>query len=133
MIDNESIVFERVSAALRAKFKGIFITGVEITDAPPQFPAVSIVQTNSEVNKKYSTFDSVENVASEEFKFEACSNLESQKEAKAQTKEIIAVINGVMCDLYYIRSFCQPIPNADRKYTRHVARYNKNNVTQEEI
>lgn len=129
MIDNEDIVYEAVSTELRNAFNGIFITGVEITDTPPQFPAVYIVKKNSEVNGRYSTFENVENVASEEYEFGAFSNLESQKEAKQQTKEIIAVINGVMCDdLCYIRSFCQLIPNADAKITRHIARYRKTNV-----
>ena len=128
MIDNEQLVYDEVSTALRSAFDGIFIIGMEITDAPPQFPAVSIVKINSEVNGKYSTFESVENVASEEYKFDVYSNLESQKEAKQQTKDIIAIINGVMCDLFYLRSFCQPIPSADSKYTRHVARYKKTNV-----
>jgi hypothetical protein len=133
MIDKESIIFERVSEALRARFEEIFITGVEITDVPPQFPAVSIVQTNSEVNKRYSTFDNVENAVSEEYKFDVYSNLESQKDAKAQTKEITDVIDEVMNALHYPRTFCKPIPTVDAKYTRRTARYNKNNVTQEEI
>lgn len=128
MIDNEQLVYDEVSGALRNAFDGIFITGVEITDTPPQFPAVSIVKKNSEVNKKYSTFEYVENAASEEYEFGVHSNLESQKDAKTQCKNILAVIDGVMCDLFYIRSFCQPIPSADTKYTRHVARYKKTDV-----
>lgn len=128
MIDNEQLVYDEVSTALRAAFDGIFITGVEITDAPPQFPAVYIIKKNSSVNERHSTFDYVENVVSEEYEFGAYSNLESQKEAKELTKSIIAVIDGVMSDLFYIRSFCQPIPNGDRKYTRHVARYKKTDV-----
>lgn len=129
MIDNENVVFEAVSSALRNAFEGIFITGVEITDTPPQFPAVSAIQKNSGVNERYSTFENVENVASEEYEFGIHSNLESQKDAKEQTKNILAVINGVMCeDLSYIRSFCQPIPSADSKITRLIARYKKTNV-----
>lgn len=129
MIDNEQIVYDEVSTSLRDAFDGIFVIGTEITDAPPQFPAVAIVKKNSEVNMKYSTFESVENVASEEYEFGIFSNLESQKEAKQQIKNILAVINGVMCDdLFYIRSFCQPIPNADTKYTRQIARYKKTDV-----
>ena len=131
MIDNEDVVYDHTSAALRKAFDGIFITGVEITDTPPRFPAVYIVKKNSGVNARYSTFDSVENVATEEYEFGAFSNLEEQREAKRQAKEIIAVIDGVMCDLFYIRSFCQPIPSADAKITRHIARYRKTNVTQE--
>lgn len=128
MIDNEQIVYDEVSAALRNVFNGIFITGVEITDTPPQFPAVSIVKKSSAVNERGSTFESIENVVSEEYEFGIYSNLESQKDAKSQAKEILAVINGVMCDLFYIRSFSQPIPNADSKFTRHVARYKNTNV-----
>ena len=128
MIDNEDIVYDEVSTALRTKFDGIFIIGTELTDVPPQFPAASIVKKNSEVNGRYSTFSYVENVASEEYEFGVYSNLESQKDAKVQVKNILAVIDGVMSDLFYIRSFCQPIPNADSKYTRLVARYTKTNV-----
>lgn len=129
MIDNEQLVFDEVSTALRTAFDGIFIVGVEITDAPPQFPAVSIVKKNSEVNTKYSTFENVENAASEEYEFGIYSNLESEKEAKQQTNDIVGIINGVMCDdLFYIRTFCRPILNADTKYTRRIARYKKNDV-----
>lgn len=132
MIDNEQLVYDSVSTELRARIDDIFIIGVELTDTPPRFPAVSIVQLNSTVNTKYSTFENVDNVAEEEYKFGIYSNLEDQKEAKLQTKEILAVIDGVMCDLFYIRSFCQPIPNADAKITRLVARYKKNDVVQED-
>lgn len=129
MIDNEQLVYDETSTALRTAFSDIFIVGVEITDAPPQFPAVSIVKKNSGVNEKYSTFENVENVASEEYEFGIHSNLENQAEAKQQTKDILAVINGVMCDsLFYIRSFCQHIPNADSKITRLIARYKKTDV-----
>ena len=128
MIDNEDLVYDSVSTELRNTFDGIFIVGTEITDKPPRFPAVSIVQKNSAVNEKYSTFDSVENVAIAEYEFGVYSNLENQAEAKKQAKEIIAVIDGVMSGLYYIRTFCQPVPNADKKYYRIVARHKRNNV-----
>ena len=129
MIDNEQLVYDEVAKAVREKFDGIFIIGTEITDVPPRFPALYIIKKNSSVNERGSTFDYVENVATEEYEFGAYSNLESQKDAKTQCKEIIAVIDGVMCDLTYIRSFCQPIPCADTKYSRHVARYRNNNIT----
>ena len=128
MIDNEQLVYDRVSTALRTAVDGIFVIGVELTDTPPRFPAVSVIQSNSSVNERYSTFEKVDNVAAEEYKFDIYSNLENFKDAKQQTKEILAVIDGVMSDLFYIRSFCQPIPNADRKITRLVARYKKNDV-----
>lgn len=128
MIDNESLVYDKVSEALRVAFDGIFITGVELVDTPPQFPAVSIVQADSKVNTKYSTFDKVDNVASETYKFDVYSNLEATKDAKNQTKEIMAVIDEVMSSLFYPRTFCQPIPNVDAKIARRVARYTKTDI-----
>ena len=131
MIDNENLVFDAVTTALRAEFEDIFIIGVELVDTPPRFPAVSVVLTNSKINDRHSTFDKVDNVAIEEYKVEVASNLESDKAAKEQTKAIMAVIDGVMSGLFYPRSFCQPIPSADATITRRVARYTKNNVTME--
>lgn len=128
MINNEQLVYDAVSAALREAFGGIFITGVEITDNPPQFPAVYIVQKQSETNGRYSTFYSVENVVSEEYEFGIYSNLEDQKAAKEQTCAVVEVINGIMCGLFYLRTFNQLIPNADAKITRRVARYKKTDV-----
>lgn len=128
MIDNEQLVYDEVSTALRTAFDGIFIIGAEITDAPPQFPAVSIVLKSSAINERYSTFEYVENVVAEEYEFGVHSNLEDLKAAKDQTKAIMEVINEIMCGLYYIRTFCQPLPGADTKYTRRVARYKKTNV-----
>jgi hypothetical protein len=114
MIDNENLVYDTVSSALRDAFDSIFIVGTELTDKPPRFPAVSIVQKNSMANEKYSTFDKVENAAIEEYEFGVYSNLENQAEAKRQVKEITAVIDGVMSGLFYIRTFCRPVPNADK-------------------
>lgn len=128
MIDHEEEVFEAVSTALRNAFDGIYVIGVELSDVPPQFPAVSFVLKNNEVNQRGSTFESVQNVASEEYETQIYSNLESSKKAKEETKEILAVIDGVMSDLFYIRSFSQPVPNADSKYTRRVARYRNTNI-----
>lgn len=128
MIDNEQLVYDEVSSALRAAFEGIFIVGAELTDNPPQFPAVSIVQKHSEVNQRHSTFDSVENAVIEEYEFGVYSNLEDIHTAKKQTKDIMAVIDEVMCGLFYPRTFCQPIPSADAKITRRIARYKKTDV-----
>lgn len=127
----EEQIFDLVSKALRAKFDTIFISGVELTSTPPQFPAVSIVQMDSTVNTRGSTFEKVNNVSADAYTFNAFSNLESQKEAKEQTKEIMAVIDEVMSGLFYLRTFCSPVANADPTITRRVARYTNNNVTLE--
>lgn len=127
MNDNENIIFDAVSDALRAVSPDVFITGVELTSTPPQFPAVSVVMMDNTVNVRGSTFDKVDNVSTEAYTFNAFSNLENQKEAKAQVKEITDVIDEVMSSLHYIRSFCGPVANIDPTITRRVARY-KNDV-----
>ena len=126
MIDKEQENFKAVSTALRNKFKSIYVIGAEISSDPPKFPAVSFLQTNNAVRNEHSTFDSLENVASEDYKAEVCSNLEKGKEA--QTKEITNVISDVMSALGYERTFCEVVPSLDATINRRVSRYRKNNV-----
>ena len=126
MIDKETEVFKAVSTALRNKYKGIYVIGAEMSPTPPRFPAVSLVQTNNAVKAEFSTFDSLENVVSEDYKSEVFSNLEEGKEA--QTKEITAVISDAMSGLDYERTFCEVVPNADSTINRRMSRYRKNNT-----
>ena len=126
MIDKESEIFSAAAKALRLKYKSIYVIGTELTSTPPKFPAVSIVQSNNAVRAEYATFDSLENVAREDYKVEVFSNLEKGKEA--QTKEITSVISDVMRSFGYERTFCQPIANGDPTIARRVSRYTKNNV-----
>ena len=126
MIDKESEIFSAAAKALRLKYKSIYVIGTELTSTPPKFPAVSLVQSNNSVRAEYATFDSLENVAREDYKVEVFSNLEKGKEA--QTKEITSVISDVMRSLGYERTFCQPIANGDPTIARRVSRYTKNNV-----
>ena len=126
MIDKEKEIFEAVASALRKAFKNIYIIGAEMTDAPPKFPAVSFVQTNSAVRTEHATFDSLENVAQEDYKAEIYSNLTQGKEA--QTKEIAAAISDVMTKLHYERTFCEIVPNNDFAINRRMVRFRKNNV-----
>ena len=126
MIDKEKELFNAVSAALRKHFKGIYVIGAEMSSAPPKFPAVSFVQTNNAVKGAYSTFDSLENVVSEDYKAEVYSNLDKGKEA--QTKEITAVISDTMSALGYERTFCEVIPNMDSTISRRTSRYRNNNT-----
>ena len=126
MIDKETEIFNAVAAALRKHFNDIYVIGAEISSAPPKFPAVSFVQTNNAVRGAFSTFDSLENVVSEDYKAEVYSNLETSKEA--QTKEITSVISYVMSSLGYERTFCEVVPNNDSTINRRMSRYRKNNT-----
>ena len=126
MIDKENELFNEISTALRQHFKGIYVIGAEMSPTPPKFPAVSFVQTNNSVKAEYSTFDSLENVVSEDYKAEVFSNLEKGKEA--QTKEITSIISDVMSGLGYERTFCEIVPNTDSTINRRMSRYRKNNT-----
>ena len=126
MIDKETEIFKAAAQRLREKIPGIYVTGTEMTSAPPRFPAVSLVQTNNSIQGQHSTFDSLENVVKEDYKAEVFSNLEKGKDA--QTKEITKVISDVMCEFNYTRTFCEPIPNADATISRRVSRYTNKNV-----
>lgn len=126
MIDKETEVFEAVATALRQKVKGIYVIGAEMSLTPPKFPAASLVQTSNAVKTEFSTFDSLENVVSEDYKAEVYSNLEKGKEV--QTKEITSIISDVMGELGYERTFCEVVPNSDATVTRRMSRYRKNNI-----
>ena len=126
MIDKETEIFAVVAAALRKKIKGIYVIGAEMSTSPPKFPAVSFMQTNNTVKPEYTTFDSLENVVTEDYKAEVYSNLEKGKEA--ETKEITSIISDVLSDLGYERTFCEVVPNTDSTINRRMSRYRKNNV-----
>ena len=126
MIDKENEIFKVVATALRQKIKGIYVIGAEMSDAPSKFPAVSFVQTNNAVKNNFSTFDSLENVVTEDYKAEVFSNLEKGKET--QTKEITNTISDAMSGLGYERTFCEIVPNTDVTISRRMSRYRKNNV-----
>ena len=126
MIDKENEILKAVAKELRAKFKGIYVICAEMSPTPPKFPAVSFIQTNNAIKTEHSTFNSLENVASEDYKAEVFSNLEKGKEA--QTKEITNIISDVMTSLGYMRTFCEIVPNSDSTINRRMSRYRKNNV-----
>ena len=127
MIDKETEVFEYVASGLRRKYKSIYIIGAEISDTPPKFPAVSIVQSNNSTKTQYSTFGSLENVVGEDYKAEVYSNLSKGKEV--QTKEITKDISDLMGECGYERTFCEIVPNADQTINRRMSKYRKNNIT----
>lgn len=124
MIDKEKEVFALVAERLHSKVPGIYVIGTELANTPPKFPAVSFVQTNNAVLSEFSTFDSLENVASEDYKAEVFSNLEVGKEH--ETKEITSLISDVMREVGYERTFCESIVNQDSTIHRRMSRYQKN-------
>lgn len=126
MVDKEQEVFERVADELRKTYKKIYIVGDELTAAPPVFPAVVFRKSNSSVVKRYSTFDENEVAVSETYYCTIYSNQDNGK--TAQCKEIACVINDVMNELRYSRSYEEQLFNADATIGRRVLKYTKSNV-----
>lgn len=133
MINDETIVFQTVAAALRTAYNGIFVTGEELSSMPPKFPAVTIVQSQNEILTAHSTFDRLENVAGVSYKIEVFSNLQNSHQRFEQAREIGELISDTMVGMAYVRTFCKPIPNADATVSRRVLRFFKTTLTTEVI
>ena len=125
MIDRENEVFIAVATKLREQFDTIYVIGKQLSTEPPIFPAVSIIQENNIVNKRYSTFDEMENVVTLSLYIEIYSNDEEYKEEIC--KEISVVIDDVLKTFEYYRTLNQPMVNADDTIARRVMRYTKEN------
>ena len=128
MIDKEDGLFAEIANELRKQFRDIYIIGKQLSSEPPRFPAVSIIQENSVVNKRYSTFDEMENVAHITQYIEIYSNDKEQKEEIC--KSISLVIDYVFKIHGYCRMLNQPMVNADDTIARRIMRYKRENETQ---
>lgn len=133
MINDEATVFETVANALRNAYSGIFVIGEELSSTPPTFPAVTVVQTNNEILTQHSTFDRLENVAGVAYKIECFSNLQDSRQRFEQARAISELVSDTMVSMGYIRTFCQPIPNATATISRRVLRFQKNTLVTEVI
>lgn len=121
MLDVEDQVVDRVSKALRARFKGIFIVSTD-TDAPSKFPAVCFWEQSNVPLAKTQTAHCRENHTELMYQGNIYSNLMSG--GKRQCREIAAVIDRVMTEMGFIRIFGQPVLNpADTSISRYALRY----------
>lgn len=128
MIDKEDGLFAEIANELRKQFRDIYIIGKQLSSEPPRFPAVFIIQENNVVNKRYSTFDEMENVAHITQYIEIYSNDKEQKEEIC--KSISLAIDNVLKTHGYCRMLNQPMVNADDTIARRIMRYKKENETQ---
>lgn len=114
-------IFDPIATALREKFDGIYVTG-EYVDAPPQFPAVSIIEADN-----YLDYEKMSSKADEEYSIvmyevEVYTNLERGKQMQA--REILSTIDAILYDLNFTRLSATPVPNmANTSIYRLVARY----------
>ena len=123
MIDVESVVFQKCADAFRAAYPNGFIAG-EYVSQPPKFPAVMVVEMDNNVDERAMDNGNIENAVNVMYQVDVFSNLNKGK--KAQAKAIIALIDEVLAQYRFIRTFCNPIQNMnDATIYRMTARYRR--------
>lgn len=120
MIDVENIIFTELATALRAAYNGISVYG-EYVEVPATFPCVTIVESDNQVLKQTRDLSGVEHYAKVMYEINVYSNKANGK--KSQAKEISNMIDGMMTDLLFTRTFRGQTPNIDRTIYRITLRY----------
>lgn len=121
MIDVESIVFTKIAGKLRAKFKGITVSG-EYVNAPSKFPYVSVVEQDN-----YSSADKLDSSIREKFatvmyEVNVYSNKSGYK--KSEAREIMGEIDRMFIGMNFKRLSLNPVPNLENATIyRLTARY----------
>lgn len=120
MIDVESQVFTAVYNAVIAQYPLAEIVG-EAEPFAAKFPCVTVVEDDNSTYERTLDADAIERHAQIAYTVNVYSNLASG--AKTQSKTIMAIVDGVMQGMGFVRRMNQPIPNADEGIYRRVARY----------
>ena len=114
-------VYDPIAKALRTNFDGIYVTG-EYVDAPPQFPAVSIIEADNYIDTDTISSSRDERYSIVMFEVEVFTNKKGQKQTQA--REILSFIDAILYDLNFTRLSVNPVPNmANNSIYRLVARY----------
>ena len=123
MIDVESAVFQKCADAFRAAYPNGFIAG-EYVSQPPKFPAVMVVEMDNNIDERAMDNGNIENAVNVMYQVDVYSNLNKGK--KAQAKAIVALIDEVLEQHRFVRTFCNPIQNMnDATIYRMTARYRR--------
>ena len=120
MIDVESTIFDRVAAAFDAAYPDGARYGEETT-SPPRFPCLTLVQIDNYTYEP--SLDAAHREHAAWLVYEV--NVYSNKTygAKQECKDVMQLVDGQMQSLNFVRLFCNPSKNADKKYFRMTARY----------
>lgn len=117
----EAKVFDPIATALRSRFNGIYVTG-EYVDAPPSFPAVSIIESDNYMDTNTLSTRVDEEYSIVMYEVEVYTNLSRGK--KTQAREILDFVDAILYDLNFTRLSMTPVPNmANTSIYRLVARY----------
>jgi len=120
MINIESAVFDAVRSAIIAQYPTCYVTST-IVRVAPTLPAVTIIEADNTAYRKTQDTGSIENHAVIVYEVNVYSNA---KNAKAQAKGIMTVVDSAFANLGYTRNMCNPIPNYDdATIYRIIARY----------
>ena len=120
MIDLENDIFTAVATALRTAHSGVFVTG-EYVEAPPSFPAVSIIENGNSVVQRYRTLN-IENAVAVMYECNIYSNKASGK--KSEAKAIAATLDTAFASIGFTRTMRNQVANVnDATIYRIVCRY----------
>ena len=120
MIDIDNDVYDYVEKTLKAAYSNIHVSG-EYVAAPPEFPSVSIVETDNSVYERMRTLR-IENAARVMYEVNIYSNKAANK--KSEAKAIAATIDDALSAIGFTRTFRNPVPNMnDSTIYRIVCRY----------
>lgn len=123
MIDPEFAVYDAVSDEVKLMYPDLYMTG-DVSFAPSQFPAVSIVEKNNSVLLNMRT-DRIENAVSLMYEVNVYSNKVGY--SKMEAKEILSVVDSAFAKIGFTRTFSNPVQNLeDKTVYRIVARYEAN-------
>lgn len=123
MIDCEAKVFQACADAFRAAYPGGYIAG-EYVPQPPKFPAVSVVEMDNTVDERAMDNGNIENAVNVMYQVDVYSNKNTGK--KAQAKAILALLDDVMAQYRFVRTFSNPVQNFnDATIYRMTARYRR--------
>lgn len=122
MTDNEKTIFSRLSIKIKEKYPNVQISDQKLPMNQTVFPAISIILTNNEVIKDYSTFDQMETVSKETIEFEVANSHDSGMD---DVKAILNIIDEDMKELAYQRSYIGLIDDKEITDARRLARYEK--------
>lgn len=120
MIDAESTIFNKVADAFDQAYPNGSRYGEETT-SPPRFPCLTLVQVDNFTYEP--SLDASHKEHNAWLVWEA--NVYSNKTygAKQECKDIMQLVDEQLQSLNFVRLFCTPSKNADKKYFRMTARY----------
>lgn len=110
MNDIESTVFTHIAQALREAFPTVTVSG-EYRNAPSKFPFVSIEEADSYAVTRGLSSAEKEHYTAVLYEVNVYSNKVSGK--KAESKQILHFIDGMLYGMNFIRISMNPVPNLE--------------------